>query len=383
MIISIQHKAIALIVLMSVTLSAKAQFNLLVHNENDTIIIPTNKVDSVSFDMTPEMQAQMKLYKTVKVLTCEKDVDTAKRDSIIVDSLQKEISSIKEKLEQVLKNYDNLQSKVAAYAEQGGGNVSITIPTASTQYTSTIVGLQSDWAKDCSKNNVFGTQNLGSHCREKAWIVAQGQKTQTSTGNCAFGYHSMFQTYNGKYNVGIGIETLDNLTQGEQNTAIGTNALQMWGNSNKEATSNQSTAVGANSQRYTYNRRGNVSLGFESLSGKSSSGTINCCRDYNIAIGFKAGKYATSDLEVYIGSCTNSKPYVDNAEEKSCTLIYGKSDTSKNIDNQFVKINGKFACNGVTPQAPLTANADATDLATALILLNQIKDALIKSGLMK
>ena len=62
---------------------AKAQFNLLVHNENDTIIIPTNKVDSVSFDMTPEMQAQMKLYKTVKVLTCEKDDVTAKKDSII------------------------------------------------------------------------------------------------------------------------------------------------------------------------------------------------------------------------------------------------------------------------------------------------------------
>jgi len=103
MIKSILYRTIALVVFVSITIRAKAQFNLLVHNENDTIIIPTDKVDSVSFDMTPEMQAQMKLYKTVKILTYEKDAVTANRDSVIVDSLQKEVSAMKEKLEQVQK----------------------------------------------------------------------------------------------------------------------------------------------------------------------------------------------------------------------------------------------------------------------------------------
>lgn len=263
---------------------------------------------------------------------------------------------------------------------------SITIPTDLTQYKSTIVGLKSDACKDNNMNNVFGTQDLGRHCQESVWINVHGEVSFLSIWNCAFGYHSMFQTYNGNYNVGFGNETLDNLTVGDWNTAIGTNALQMRGNSNKECTSYQSTAVGANSQRYSYNRRGNTSLGFETLSGNGTDGTTTpsvSCRDYNIAIGFRAGKYATNDLELYIGSCTNSNSYSNNAEEKACTLMYGKSDENKNIANQFLKVNGMFAANGVTPQSPLTAEADATDLATAIILLNQIKDALIKSGIMK
>jgi hypothetical protein len=113
MIKSILYRTIALVVFVSITIRAKAQFNLLVHNENDTIIIPTDKVDSVSFDMTPEMQAQMKLYKTVKILTYEKDAVTANRDSVIVDSLQKEVSAMKEKLEQVQKKYEDLQQKAS------------------------------------------------------------------------------------------------------------------------------------------------------------------------------------------------------------------------------------------------------------------------------
>ena len=106
-------KVVASVVLLISSVSADAQFKILVHSGNDTIVLPTNKVDSVSFDLTPDMQAQIKLYKIVKVLTCEKDYATSKHDSIIVDSLKNEITSTKERLEEVLNNYNELQNKIS------------------------------------------------------------------------------------------------------------------------------------------------------------------------------------------------------------------------------------------------------------------------------
>lgn len=75
-----------------------AQFNLLIHNGNDTILIPTEKVDSVSFDITPGMQTKMKLFKTIKILTYERDsfVYTSFQDTI--DSLKNEVVKVNNKL---------------------------------------------------------------------------------------------------------------------------------------------------------------------------------------------------------------------------------------------------------------------------------------------
>lgn len=375
-------------------------------SDDDNFVAIEDEEGNTVVEITPDgVDAKNLKSNGVDVLTeSDKDGLATKEDIEILDMMSEEETS--DDTEEQSWQSDNGQETFAAIGTYGikakayydiNGNpiptepisfdtASITIPTDLTQYKSTIVGLRSDACKDNDMNNVFGTQDLGRHCQESAWINAHGEVSFLSTWNCAFGYHSMFQTYNGNYNVGFGNETLDNLTVGDWNTAIGTNALQMRGNSNKECTSYQSTAVGANSQRYTYNRRGNTSLGFETLSGVGTDSTTApsvSCHDYNIAIGHKAGKFATSDLELYIGSCTSSNSYSNNAEEKACTLMYGKSDGNKNIANQFLKVNGMFAANGATPQSPLTAEADATDLSSALTLLNQIKDALIKSGIMK
>lgn len=46
-----------------------------------------------------------------------------------------------------------------------------------------------------------------------------------------------------------------------------------------------------------------------------------------------------------------------------------------------VKINGKFSCNGVSPVARPTVNAACSDLATAIALINQLRTALINTGI--
>lgn len=47
-----------------------------------------------------------------------------------------------------------------------------------------------------------------------------------------------------------------------------------------------------------------------------------------------------------------------------------------------VVIDGGFGCNGKTAQTAVTADADATDLASALTLINQLKATLIANGIM-
>lgn len=45
-------------------------------------------------------------------------------------------------------------------------------------------------------------------------------------------------------------------------------------------------------------------------------------------------------------------------------------------------VTGKFGCNSVAPQGKKTASAAATDLPTALVLVNQIRAALVANGIM-
>lgn len=44
---------------------------------------------------------------------------------------------------------------------------------------------------------------------------------------------------------------------------------------------------------------------------------------------------------------------------------------------------GNFGANGAVPQTVVAVSADATDLAEALVLLNEIKAALIACGLLE
>ncbi len=219
-----------------------------------------------------------------------------------------------------------------------------------------------------SKNMILGIESLQANNQE-----------HSANSEIAIGYHSLFRDWDGHLNTSIGHEAMDNVSHGEYNVAIGPSALRCQrvanydGNSIEGETANNNTCVGHDTMLYAYGSN-NTILGAEALRGTGYGSTGS----NNIAIGYCAGKWNTDE---------NDHLYIDNQDRKNRSgeinksLIYGTF--AEDIANQFVKINGMFACNGVTPQAPLVAKNDATDLQTAIELLNQIKDALQKAGIMK
>jgi hypothetical protein len=73
------------------------------------------------------------------------------------------------------------------------------------------------------------------------------------------------------------------------------------------------------------------------------------------------------------------------------TGFYASDETSSNtitltaagmdVTAPYLQVSGQFGCNGSTPQGKATVRAAATDLATALTLVNQLRTALINNGI--
>ena len=219
-----------------------------------------------------------------------------------------------------------------------------------------------------SRNTIIGIDNLQAN-----------NENHSANKEVAIGYHALFRDWDGDHNVSIGNESMDNLSHGSYNTAVGSNALRVqrvsnYGGTDVEGeTVNYNTAYGGDAMLYTYGDN-NTALGYAALKGS----TYGATGSNNVAIGYCAGRFNTNESD---------KLYIDNrnrgsrVNEITKSLIYG--NFADDITDQFVKINGKFACNGATPVSARTAEANATDLASAITLLNQIKTVLIETGLMK
>ena len=229
---------------------------------------------------------------------------------------------------------------------------------------SIVIGDNANTKGTGSKNNVFGCDNL--------------QASKSAASECAYGYHALFRDWDGNYNVAIGNEAMDNLSHGEYNTALGSNALRVqkkadYGGDNVEGeTVNYSTAIGGDSQLFNIGSY-NTSVGYAALKGK----TYGSVGNNNVAIGYCAGKYNENDSYMLIIDAIDRH---NHQTQKENALIFGtfNEDRSK----QSLRINAKFACNGVVPQDPLVANDDANDLQSCILLVNQIKNALKKCGIM-
>jgi hypothetical protein len=75
---------------------------------------------------------------------------------------------------------------------------------------------------------------------------------------------------------------------------------------------------------------------------------------------------------------TQSVYQLTNGDYIPLVTTMGNGDTTV---AGFVKVEGAFGCNGLTPQAPYLVGADATDLPSALILINALKAALYNNGI--
>jgi hypothetical protein len=241
----------------------------------------------------------------------------------------------------------------------------------------------------------------------------------TANRNVAIGHHSQYRQVTGEDNVSVGNEACDNIN-GNHNTAVGGNALraQKYGTFPGEievtnpvqVAMEECVAVGHDSQMYSVGSK-NTTLGADSMKGTLVEG-VGCQGQENTAVGFsakwghRAGNYNTvigayaeahnteGSNNVAIGYCAgrhhasgDNMLFIDGLprqtyeNELSSSMIVGQF--SSNVNEQWLKINAMFACNGATPQQPLVAESDAEDLATAITLLNQVKSALIKCGIMK
>lgn len=236
--------------------------------------------------------------------------------------------------------------------------------TTGTNILNTIVGSNSTGLdsiqNDGNKNTIVGIENL--------W------KATNASNNVAIGYHSQWNSKTGNHNISIGNESLDNLVDGVNNIAIGSNALKgevVTTGYVGDINSSKNVAIGTNAMTNNHTGNMNIAIGEDAM--KSLDGHHG-----NIAIGYRAGFYNMLDDMLIIDNRMRGTGY---SAERDNSLVYGHF--ADNRSEQYIRFNAMFACNGVTPQAPLIANEDAVDLATAITLLNQIKDALKKCGIMK
>lgn len=102
--------------------------------------------------------------------------------------------------------------------------------------------------------------------------------------------------------------------------------------------------------------------------------------DTAVSVKAPAGRYA--QVLYYVGGAFKWNLYTDPSTDN---LVFGNGGGPKLTVTQAgdVKHAGKFGCNGATPQAAVTASADATDLASALTLINQLKATLTANGIMQ
>ncbi len=192
----------------------------------------------------------------------------------------------------------------------------------------TIVGAGN--APYCSgdRNVIFGTQNLH--------LTYLADKDKVANRNVAIGYHSQFRMMDGANNVSVGNESLDNISHGEFNTAVGSNALRIqcvanYGYTTEGETINHNTAVGGNSMYYLIGNR-NVGIGYNTL-----SGNYGATGSYNMAIGTDAGAHHHDEnFSFYLDNI----PRLNNTDEKEKGLIYGKFDSLP--DNQRLRINAGY-----------------------------------------
>ena len=308
---------IAIIVFVSEARAQENTYSMIIKLKSGAVLtIGPNEVDSILFnnDMITisgtnisEMFNQIE-QNTLSANQCQADIDTIKRSLLVHDSLFNEYSSpnVKYKIDNII--IDNPSRDGFDYCG-----------------SRTIVGAGN--APNCvgDRNVIFGTQNLN--------LTYLADKDRPANRNVAVGYHSQFRAIDGSNNVSIGNETLDNLSHGDYNTAVGSNALRIqgvpyYGYTTEGETINYNTAVGGNSMYFLIGNR-NVGIGYNTL-----CGDFEASGSYNVAIGTEAGAHHIGDSFCFY---LDNIPRANNTEEREKGLMFGKFDTIPN--NQLLSIN--------------------------------------------
>jgi len=216
-------------------------------------------------------------------------------------------------------------STVTIYANNAGNNSGSSVLFVNSGTTSTLnltdINNNTFLGKNCGNISVSGTNNFGAGFGCLAALTSGGSNTgagisclaglKTGSGNVAYGQQAL-ASYTGDNTVGIGLQTLFNLTaSGTGNTACGHASLtSLVSGSNNTAfgtasgsavTGNNNTAVGFQALE---NSKGdsNTAVGHIAYSGIGTTGS------YNLCLGYSAGLSLTTSDSSNIYLSNNGTP---------------------------------------------------------------------------
>jgi len=192
--------------------------------------------------------------------------------------------------------------------------------------------------------NVSGNYNTA--------IGAQTLTTTTGSNNTAVGYNSLGYCTTGSGNVGIGYCAGKAITTGSNNFALGANSLY------KLKTGSYNIAIGIQAGRGQ-----GVTTGFKNSVFIGSETGYSLCdnADYNILIGYKAGRaITTGGNNICIG---------ENAETPTPTTAYwvnigGLYEGSRKPTDKYAKINGGLQLSDIPTTDPVIAGRVWNDNGT-------------------
>lgn len=164
---------------------------------------------------------------------------------------------------------------------------------------------------------------------------------ETGSGNTAVGYNSMGSNQTSSNNCAFGSGSLESLTTGTNNVAIGLNA------SSFSTSGSNTVSIGRRAGVFDQSSLQNVFIGSNAGAGGPTNASVHS-KSRNVMIGYNSGENAQGDDNVFLGHQSgqdetgNHKLYIENTNADSDNaLIYGE------FDNNLAKVNGLLGV-GVT-----------------------------------
>lgn len=279
---------------------------------------------------------------------------------------------------------------------KGGGSIA-----TNTAYGSAALGANTTGVA----NTGIGYQALGLNLDAAGQTaVGFGALGAAGTGNganTAIGYQSLNVTTSGTQNVACGYWALQSNVTGSNNAACGYIAMQVNVSGNYNAalgyaalnasTSDFNTGCGGFSL-YANTGTLNTSVGYFSLRFNTSGNRLtaigcsallnNVSGSGNVGLGYFAGAYELGSNAFYV----DNQDRTNTAGDKAKALLYGTFNATAAsqtlaINAGAVTILGSFGCNTKAAQGAFSLGAAATDLASVLVLANNLRTMAINNGM--
>lgn len=254
-----------------------------------------------------------------------------------------------------------------------------------TGFENVMLGYEAGYSSTAASNNVFIGKWSGYYSKTDSENIGigynscKGNSTSGMTGyrNIGIGSNSLTNITSGLYNIALGSQALEVVNTGEYNLGIGYQAGY--------STTAGSYGVYIGYQAAYYNNSGyNIAIGKEALRGHSvnkitgtyniglgeqtginlstgigniligyRSGFLVSTANYNVSLGYEAGyNLTTGSYNIFIGyqsgynETGSNKLYISNSNTSS-PLIYGEFDNNLLRVNGYLDVTSGFKANGV------------------------------------